>query len=327
MSEALAADAVIEKAGETTAIETATTETKATETADKTAQTSTEIKTAETATDTAKGAGEAGKGEEATKEDDFAWPDDWRERLAGSDEDLAKILKRFSSPSNFARKIAEQEKIIRSGKIKRDMPDASDEKAMAEWRKEQGIPDDPSGYKLPDTVTKALTDEDKPVLATFTQFAHKKGLPNSAVEVATEWYVSTMDQIAEQRAAADNEAREAAEDALRKDLPHGEYKASMTLASRAIEAIPGVGKDWAEFRGPDGRRLGDNPEFILWAADMGRDKFGDVTFANGDSERKHTARREEIEKIRATDFDRYEAEGLDKEYRKIIERDLKRGNV
>lgn len=321
MSDELAADAVIEKPAETT--ETAV-ETKPVETAEKPAQAASETKTAETAVDTSKGAGEADKGEETAK-DDGAPPDNWREMLSRGDEELDKILKRYSSPANFAKKILEQEKLIRSGKIKRDMPDASDEKAMAEWRKEQGIPDDPSGYKLPDTVTKALSDEDKPVLATFTEFAHKKGLPNSAVEVATEWYVSTMDQIAEQRAAADNEAREAAEDALRKDLPHGEYKASMTLASRAIEDIPGVGKEWSEFRSPDGRRLGDNPEFILWAADMGRAKYGDVTFANGDSERKHTARREEIEKIRDTDFDRYESEGLDKEYRKIIEKDLARG--
>jgi len=322
MSDALAADAVIEKPVETT--ETAV-ETKAVETAEKPAQGTAETKTAETAADTSKGAGEAGKGEEAAKADDFAWPDDWRDRLAKDDPGARKLLDRHSSLSSLVKKLVEQDKMISSGKIKRDMPDASDEKAMAEWRKEQGIPDDPSGYKLPDTVTKALTDEDKPVLATFTEFAHKKGLPNSAVEVATEWYVSTMDQIAEQRAAADNEAREAAEDALRKDLPHGEYKASITLASRAIESIPGVGKEWSEFRGPDGRRLGDNPEFILWAADLGREKYGDVTFANGDSERKHMARREEIEKIRNTDFDRYESEGLDKEYRKIIEKDLARG--
>lgn len=320
MSKALAAAAdVIDKATETT------TETVADKPAEKPAQGVVETVAPETATDTSKATGEADKGEETANTDDFAWPDDWRERLAKDDPGARKLLDRHSSLSSLVKKLVEQDKLISSGKIKRDMPDASDEKAIAEWRKEQGIPDDPSGYKLPDTVTKALTDEDKPVLATFTEFAHKKGLPNSAVEVATEWYVSTMDQIAEQRAAADNAAREAAEDALRKDLPHGEYKASMTLASRAIESIPGVGKEWSEFRGPDGRRLGDNPEFILWAADLGREKYGDVTFANGDSERKHTARREEIEKIRDTDFDRYEAEGLDKEYRKILEKDLARG--
>lgn len=259
------------------------------------------------------------------KPDDDAWSDDWREHMAGQSEDRLKLAKRYGSPAGVLKALEEAQKVIRSGKLTKPMPDASDQKAMAEWRKEQGIPDDPSGYKLPDTVTKALTDEDKPVLATFTEFAHKKGLPNSAVEVATEWYVSTMDQIAEQRAAADNEARELAEDALRKDWAHGEYKANLTLAARTIEGIPGVGKGWAEFRGPDGRRLGDNPEFVAWAADMGRNQFGDVTFANGDSERKHTARREEIEKIRDTDFDRYEAEGLDREYRKIIEKDLARG--
>lgn len=323
MSDDLAADAVIEKTAETT--ETTATETKATETAGKPAQAASETKATETAADTSNGAGEAGKGEETAKEDDFAWPDDWRERVADGDDDLAKELSRYGSMKNVVKALREAKATIRSGKLTKPMPDASDEKAMAEWRKEQGIPDDPSGYKLPDTVTKALTDEDKPVLATFTEFAHKKGLPNSAVEVATEWYVSTMDQIAEQRAAADNEARESAEDALRKDWAHGEYKANLTLAARTIEGIPGVGKGWAEFRGPDGRRLGDNPEFIAWAADMGRNQFGDVTFANGDSERKHTARKQEIEELMRTDINAYREKRLDVEYQQILEREAKRG--
>jgi len=322
MSDALAADAVIEKPVETT--ETVT-DTKPVETAEKPAQAASETKPAETAADTSKGAGDAAKGEETAKEDDFAWPDDWRERVADGDDDLAKELSRYGSMKNVVKALRDAKLTIRSGKLTKPMPDGSDEKAMAEWRKEQGIPDDPSGYKLPDTVTKALTDEDKPVLATFTEFAHKKGLPNSAVEVATEWYVSTMDQIAEQRAAADNEAREAAEDALRKDWAHGEYKANLTLAARTIEGIPGVGKGWAEFRGPDGRRLGDNPEFVAWAADMGRNQFGDVTFANGDSERKHTARKQEIEELMRTDINAYREKGWDREYERILEKEAKRG--
>jgi len=319
MSEALAAAAdVIDKATETT------TETVADKPAEKPAQGVVETAAPETATDTSKATGEADKGEETADTDDFAWPDDWRERVADGDEDLAKELKRYGSMKNVVKALREAKATIRSGKLTKPMPDASDEKAMAEWRKEQGIPDDPSGYKLPDTVTKALTDEDKPVLATFTEFAHKKGLPNSAVEVATEWYVSTMDQLAEQRAEADNEAREAAEDALRKDWAHGEFKANMTLASRAIESIPGVGKTWSEFRAPDGRRLGDIPEFIAWAADMGRNQFGDVTFANGDSERKHTARKTEIEEVMKTNLNLYYEKGMDKEYQAILDKEAKR---
>lgn len=324
MSEALAAEA------DTTTIDTIaveTTDTKVVEKAtDKAAETAVDAKATETAADTTKAAGEADKAEETVKADDFAWPDDWRERAVDGDEDLLKEAARYGSMKNIIKALRDAKATIRSGKLTKPMPDASDEKAMAEWRKEQGIPDDPSGYKLPETVTKALTDEDKPVLATFTEFAHKKGLPNSAVEVAAEWYVSQMDAIAEKRSQMDAEAREAAEDALRKDWAHGEYKANMTLATRAIEGIPGVGAGWAEFRGPNGQRLGDNPEFIAWAADMGRNQFGDVTFANGDSERKHTARKAEIEELMRTDINAYREKGWDKEYQSILDKEAKRAS-
>lgn len=261
-----------------------------------------------------------GKGKEPASD----WPDDWRERLAGGDEDIAKLIRRYGSPKGVAKALLEKEQYIRSGKIKRDMPDASDEKALAEWRKEQGIPDDPSGYKLPEVVTKRLTDADKPVLASFTEFAHAKGAPQSVVDIATEWYVNSLENMEAERVQADTAAAEAAEDALRKDWAHGEYKANMTLAKRFISEIPGVGEEWSEARLPNGRRLGDLPEFVAWAADQGRAAYGDAAFASPDSASRHAARKDEIEKIMKTDIDRYWSEGLDKEYNVILERETKR---
>lgn len=261
-----------------------------------------------------------GKGKEPAGD----WPDDWRERLAGGDEDIANAIKRYGSPKGVAKALKEAQALIRSGKVKRDMPDPSDEKAVAEWRKEQGIPDDPSGYKLPEVVTKRLTDADKPVLASFTEFAHAKGAPQSVVDIATEWYVNSLENMEAERVQADTAAAEQAEDALRKDWAHGEYKANMTLAKRFISEIPGVGEEWSEARLPNGRRLGDLPEFVAWAADQGRAAYGDAAFASPDSASRHTARKDEIEKIMKTDIDRYWSEGLDKEYNVILERETKR---
>lgn len=262
-----------------------------------------------------------GKGKEPAKS---VWPDDWRDRLADGDEEIANAIKRYGSPKGVAKALKEAQALIRSGKIKRDMPDASDAKAVAEWRKEQGIPDDPAGYKLPEVVTKRITDADKPVLASFTEFAHAKGAPQAVVDIATEWYVNSLESMEAERIAADTAASEAAEDALRKDWAHGEYKANMTLAKRFIENIPGIGADWSEARLPNGRRIGDLPEFVAWAADQGRSVFGDVAFASPDAASRHTARKEEIEKIMKTDMDRYWSEGLDKEYATILEREAKR---
>lgn len=251
-------------------------------------------------------------------------PDDWREIGAGGDEDTLKLLKRYGSLSGVAKALKEAQATIRSGKLKSTMPDPKDEKAMSEWRKAEGIPNDPTGYKLPEAVQKRLTDDDKPLLSNFTEYAHKKNARPDVVEIASEWYVEMQEAAAAKQIEDDTAASEETEDTLRKDWAHGEYKANLTIAKRFVESIPGVGENWSEARMPNGRRLGDIPAFVAWAADMGREKFGDVAFATPDGESRHNSRKAEIEKIRDTDFNRYESEGLDKEYRKIIERDLAR---
>lgn len=269
--------------------------------------------------------GDPPAGEPPAGDPPSALPDNWRELAAGEDEGTLKLLKRYGSLTGVAKALQEAQAVIRSGKIKRDMPDAKDEKAMAEWRKEQGIPDAPEGYKLPETITKRLVDEDKPVLASFTEFAHGKHAPPAFVEMATEWYVNMQETAEEARRVADGQASEQAEDALRDAWSRDEFKGNMTLAKRFMESAAGIGASWTEARLPDGRRIGDIPEFVQWASDQGRNHFGDTVFASADSEQRHSNRRAEIEKIRDTDFDRYEREGLDKELRVMIEKDLKRG--
>lgn len=303
---------------------------------DKTAETTDTTKAAETTTQSTTAAtteaakpADAAKTTTDTKASDEAakteakspWGDTWRDDMAGGDDDVAKALARHSSPKSVARALREAQALISSGRQKLPKPDGSDEKAMAEWRKAEGIPDDATGYKIPEAVQKRMVDEDKPILSSFTDFAHKKGARPDVVEIASEWYVDMAEAAQAKQSQEDKAASEEAEDALRKDWAHGEYKANTTIAHRWIESVPGIGKKWAEAR-VDGRRLGDTPEFIAWAADMGREKFGDVAFTTGDSERKHTARKEEIEKIIGTD--EYYEKGLDKEYAAILEKDLKR---
>jgi len=268
----------------------------------------------------------AGATEDADKAPDEArpeWPEDWREKLANGDEAFLKALNRYSSPTTFAKGWKEREDLIRSGKLKAAKPDGSDEKAMAEWRKENGVPDDPTGYVIPDAVKGVLVDADKPLVAAWFEDAHAIGMPQDMAAKGIEWYGKAIGQLQEQQAAADIAYREEAEDALRKEWSHAEYKANTTLGARWLESTP-LGEQWAELRTPDGRRLGDNPDFMMWAADNGRQSFGDVSFATGDAERQHTARKEEIESIMKSDINRYFKEGLDKEYATILQKEQKR---
>lgn len=252
------------------------------------------------------------------------WPEDWREKLASGDKDAEKLLKRFGSPAGLMKKLLNQEQLIRSGKVKQDMPDPEDADAMKAWRKAEGIPDDPTGYAIPDTVKAMVTDDDKPMLASFTEFAHAKNAPQQVVDLATEWYFSTMDEISSKQAATDKEASDATVEEMRQEYGP-EYKANMELGRGFMEITPEIGKDWMFARLPDGRMLGNIPEFIRFAVDQGRAQFGDTAFATPDAEQKHNGRKAEIEQIMNTDIDRYRAEGLDREYQQILDREAKRG--
>jgi hypothetical protein len=268
--------------------------------------------------------------EGADKAPSIALTDDIRDLIAGNDPALRKLLGRYSSFKTMAQALKNSQATISAGKLKgavsdEPMPDAeADPDGAKEWRKARGVPDDPTGYVLSDEVTKRLVDEDKPVLASFTEFAHAKGARPDVVAIGTEWYVSQVEAMAAAEANADKEAGSTAEESLRGDWGR-EYKGNINVAHRFISAIPGLGTDFAVARGPDGRRLVDKPEFVLWAAEQGRAMFGDSDFANDEGEARHVNRRTEIEKIRDTDFDRYEREGLNKELHDLIEKDLKRG--
>ncbi|MGR9413166.1 hypothetical protein [Rhizobium leguminosarum] len=278
------------------------------------------------ADEAAKAAADAAAAKGDDKEDKTAaLPDNWRELAAGENEDQLKLLKRYGSLNGVVKALQEAQNTIRSGKIKRDMPDPKDEKAMAEWRKEQGIPDKPEGYVLPEPVTKRLVDADKPVLSSFTEFAHANNLPPDFVAKGAEWYVAMAEQAAEVQAQNDAKASEDVEDALRDVWSRDEFKGNRMLAKRFMESAGDIGDVWTEARLPDGRRLGDIASFVQWASDQGRNSFGDVVFSSTDAEAKHTSRRTEIEKTMKTDIDKYYAEGMDKEYAQILDRDTKRG--
>jgi hypothetical protein len=270
------------------------------------------------------GGDEGSTDKEESKAD--AIPENWRDLAADGDDDTLKLLKRYGSLKGVAKALKEKEALIRSGKLKQTAPDPKkDPDGYKEWLKGEGVPDDPTGYVLPETVTKRMTDDDKPLIASFTEFAHAKGARPDVVQIASEWYFDSLEKMEADQIAADNASAEEAEESLRESWGNAEYKGNKKLAERYVQSIPGLGIDLAEVRLPNGKLLGSVPEFLEWASDMGRREFGDVTFADSDSESRHNNRRAEIEKIRDTDFDRYERENLDKELRGLIEKDLKRG--
>lgn len=252
------------------------------------------------------------------------WPADWREKLAGGDAKRLEELKRVTDPTTLGKRFFDAQDKIRSGKINADepMPDPEKDAAGAKaWREARGIPEKPDGYALDPKVDKRLTDEDKAVFGTLRDVAHKAGLPASAVSTFGAWYADTVEAQRQVQAEQDAAAAEKAEDILRKELGN-EYKPMHTIAQRYAQEV--LGKDAAnvfDARLPDGRRLGDVPEFIKGFIKLGVAEYGDVSFAGGEAKAHTEDRIAEIEKLMKTDFSKYEADtAMRAEYQDLLEK-------
>lgn len=257
------------------------------------------------------------------------WPEDWKDKITGGDKDTLKLIDRYKSPAEVAKALREANKKISAGRPADDepMPDAEKEPDKAkEWRKARGIPDDPTGYAVPDTVKALVTDADKPRLAAFTEAMHAKGIPTSAAGAVMEWYFQEQDAVASAIAETDKEHSEKLQEELRSEWG-SDFRANSTLAKRYGEKVfPGI--PWTEARLPDGRRMGDIPDMVRALADAGRAEFGDVSFASGDAANKTMARKQELETMMAEDRAKYMADPkLGKEYEAIMDAEIKAGQA
>jgi hypothetical protein len=252
------------------------------------------------------------------------WPDDWRTKMSGEDKDAAKLLERYKSPVDVAKALSEQRKKIGAGKTASDepMPDAEKEPEKAkEWRQARGIPDDPTGYEVPDTIKTLVTDDDKPRLAEFTEHMYKANVPKAAAQAAMEFYFKMDADAREAVATADRSDQADVEDLLRAEWG-SEFRSNSTLAKRfAEQTVPGI----FNARLPDGRMVGNVPEFVKAFADLGMREYGDVAFAGSDNSNKTIARKQELEDMMANDPDRYFGDRkYSQEYEKIMEAEEKR---
>jgi hypothetical protein len=252
------------------------------------------------------------------------FPDDWRDKAAG-DKAIAKRLERFKTPGDLVKSYVELEKKLTSGKggTPEPAPDGTkDPDGLKAWREANGIPADPTGYELPKPVLDRMTDADKPVLASFTEFAHKSNLPPSAVQVAANWYVEQQEAAFAAQQAADKTAAEEVQDALRADYGQ-EFRGNVTMARRFADEM-GV-PDLLEARLADGRKVGNVLELVKGLVDIAAQKYGDVSFAGGEAASKTQSEREQIETVMNNDFAAYDGNAaMKKRYAEILAADEKR---
>lgn len=261
---------------ETAAPETPAVETTTTETTASSATATTETKAAETPSKDATLLSGAEVGDKPVAAAAGYWQPDWRQELVkqvGGDKKLEERLGRFGSPSDILKSYLSLEKEKSSGQLKRELPENATEEQKAEWRKEMGLPEKADDYldklTLPDGVV--LGEMDKPVAAAFAEAAHAGDLKPEQYSKLVAKYYEIQDQKNTAQYEADEQYRQATNDALNAEWGH-EFRPNINAVKNFLAGMPEAERNKIlEGRDADGRKIGDNPVFVRYLAQMARE--------------------------------------------------------
>lgn len=251
------------------------------------------------------------------------WPDSWRLDMAGGDEKLAKQLERYSSPADVGKGLLAAQQRIRSGEYKRTAaPDAADEKAMAAWREEQGIPVKAEDYafevegKPLDIGT--LDENAKAAVADMQKVFHGHNLNKEQAAGVSKLIVDIGMRQAEATAQADAQHYDSNEDALRADWG-ADFRTNVQANWNWMKGA--FGEDEAaqlvEARLPNGMKLGNSPWFNKAMNAAARAVNGESLFAGTSEAKGVEARIAEIEGIMAKDMSQY-TDAIAREYGDLL---------
>lgn len=168
------------------------------------------------------------------------WPEDWRERLAGTDESSMALLKRIGSPGDLFKKVLAQEQTIRRGahKAAPALPENATEEQVAEYRKVLGVPETPDGYGVK-FAPEIADDGLNAMLGNYLAFAHEQNLPPDVVKKNVAWQEQVLLQQREEQAAAAARERARVTQELRKQYG-AEYRKNLALADEFLAGRPGL---------------------------------------------------------------------------------------
>ena len=269
-----------------------------------------------------------------------AFPENWREIMAGDDQKALSYFRRYNNPVNVGKALLGLRSKMDAGEIVRSKPEGDEKdpkfvEALNEWRAQAGVPEAPEGYleKVPDGLV--IGEDDKPHVESFIKDMHGADAPPSYVHKALQWYAQVKEQNAQARAEADKTHRAKAEDHLRTEWGH-EYRSNIN-GIRSMFATYGNEALLDRFfsaRMSDGTPLGDDPDTLKFLAAMDRqvNPYGAVPPPESAPGKALTSEKDQIRKMMADNNSDYyrgprDATGetaMQRRYREIIEMEQKR---
>lgn len=254
------------------------------------------------------------------------WPEDWRAKMAGDNKKaFERLEKRFKSPKEVHDSYLALEQMVSGKGFVKKLPTHYTEAELAEYRKENSIPDKPEDYNV-DIPGLVWGDADKPMLDSWKHFAHENNLSPEIAKLGPAWYAREQEQIVNRLAEEDMHRYQTGTDALRAEWGK-EFQGNINAARNMFEAVPGMWEMVMSARGPDGAKLGDTPAVLKWAAAEARERnpFATILPASGgnDPVKSVETRMGEIKQLMGDKGSAYwkgpQRDQLQQEYRDLID--------
>lgn len=203
------------------------------------------------------------------------WADTWREDLVGdvsSEEGKKRLsqLQRLDSPKAMYEKLLNQEKLISSGKFKKTLGENPTPEEVAEYRKENGIPEAADKYDLNLEDGLVVGEADKPMVDEFLKAMHAANAPQGQVTAALNTYFKMQETAAAERAVKDKEIQNITTIDLKAEWGN-DYQPNINLIKAHIAQAPQeVQEGILNARLPDGTPLASSPGVLRWLANTAR---------------------------------------------------------
>lgn len=198
------------------------------------------------------------------------WPADWRTKAAAGDDATVKMLERFASPLDLVKKIREQEKLISSGQIKQPLAKDATAEQVAEYRKQNGIPETFDKYEIKLAEGLKMGEEDKPVMDAILGAAHASNAPPEIVNAMVNAYYQQEKLFNEQLEGARDSYHQSSEDILRAEWG-GEFRNEVGRVNNLLATFPDDARAaLQDGKDNNGMRLLDNAGLMRGLASLSR---------------------------------------------------------
>ena len=251
-----------------------------------------------------------------------AWPENWRNLMAGDDAKELKRLERFASPSDvYKLGYRKLEARMSSGELKQALPKDAKPEEIAQWRKDNGIPETPDKYELKLDNNLVIGEQDKPIVDMILQTAHGANYTPAQAKAAVQAYYDIQSRNVEALVQKDDTDRVAAVDGLIQEYGKGYRQTLGKMEAEVLGLFPSTIQDGLKnARMPDGTALFNNVDFIKGLVALSYELNPSATVVpagGGDAAKNLNERITEIEGMMGSKAYKKNAE-IQQEYRDLI---------